>query len=388
MGQGKVRKVNDIGSITMKGCAVSLTGDPITIGHRDIIKRAYGMFGRVIVLLAADSCKKGALLNYADRKMLVENALHEDGLTNFDIYPISGAIVDCAKKYGVDVIARGLRNEQDLVYETDMSAINRMLAPGIETVYLPCKPELSYVSSSAVRELARLRKFETAARFSSVEAAMLMKLRLTKTVAITGGIACGKSVAQKVFERRGWLGIDCDELNRELLSDPVYCHQLDAACYKKCGVKLTWSEIKPGQSILDKKELAKAVFESPVLKKTVEEVAFPAIAEKLGKKLSYYSRGQPLRAVIQAPLLFDDMAEPFPFRFDWTVCVLSNTVDQLCRMHEARGYSREEADRRLASQIPPMAKAGKCDYVLHNDGTLEDFETAVDSIAEKIENSI
>lgn len=370
----------------MKGCAVSLTGDPITIGHRDIIKRAYEMFGRVIVLLAADSCKKGALLNYADRKTLVENALHEDGLTNFDIYPISGAIVDCAKKYGVDVIARGLRNEQDLVYETDMSAINRMLAPGIETVYLPCKPELSYVSSSAVRELARLGKFEAAAMFSSVEAAMLMKLRLTKTVALTGGIACGKSVAQKVFEQRGWLGVDCDELNRELLADAEYCRLISEKC-AELGYDGIWWNTYLGYKI-DKKKLAAALFKNPDVKNAVEKIAFPAIADRLKKKLSYYSRGQPLRAVVQAPLLFDDTAEPFPFKFDRTVCILSNTADQLCRMHEARGYSREEADRRLASQTPPESKAGKCDYVLRNDGTLEDFEAAVDSLAEKIENSI
>lgn len=370
----------------MSGCAISLTGDPITVGHRDVIKRAYSMFGRVVVLLAAGSSKKGALLDYADRKTLVENALREDGLVNFDVYPISGATVDCAKKYGADVIVRGLRNEQDLVYETDMSAVNRILAPGIETIYLPCKPELSYVSSGAVRELARLGKFEAAAMFSSVEAAMLMKLRLTKTVALTGGIACGKSVAQKVFERRGWLGIDCDELNRELLADAEYCRLISEKC-AELGYDGIWGNTYLGYKI-DKKRLADAIFGSQAVKEAVEKIAFPAIAEKLTTKLSCYSRGQPLRAVVQAPLLFDDAAEPFPFKFDRTVCILSNTADQLCRMHEARGYSREEADRRLASQTPPAAKAGKCDYVLRNDGTLETFEMAVNNLAEKIENSI
>lgn len=370
----------------MSGCAVSLTGDPITVGHRDIIKRAYSMFGRVVVLLAPDSAKKGALLDYADRKSLVEKTLRDDGIADFDIYPIAGAVVDCAKKYGVNVIVRGLRNEQDLVYETDMSAVNRMLSPGIETVYLPCKPELSYVSSSAVRELARLGKFQTAAVFSSVDTAMLMKLRLTKTVALTGGIACGKSVAQKVFERRGWLGIDCDELNRELLADAGYCRLISEKC-AELGYDGIWGYTYLGYKI-DKKKLADAIFGSPAVKEAVEKIAFPAIAEKLRRKLSSYDRDQPFRAVVQAPLLFDDTAEPFPFKFDKTVCILSGGDDQLRRMRETRGYSREEADRRLASQTPPESKAGKCDYVLRNDGTLEDFEAAVDRLAEKIENSI
>lgn len=367
----------------MSGCAISLTGDPITVGHRDVIKRAYSMFGRVVVLLAAGSSKKGALLDYADRKTLVENALREDGLVNFDVYPISGATVDCAKKYGADVIVRGLRNEQDLVYETDMSAVNRILAPGIETIYLPCKPELSYVSSGAVRELARLGKFEAAAMFSSVEAAMLMKLRLTKTVAITGGIACGKSVAQKVFERRGWLGIDCDELNRELLADPSYCTRVACEC-----AKFGYGGVLTEDGGVDRTKLAAAIFGNAAAKKAIEKLAFPAITKTLSKKLSYYSRGQPLRAVVQVPLLFDPDTEPFPFKFDKTVCVLSGADDQLRRMRETRGYSEDEAERRLANQVMPEWKAGKCDYVLRNDGTLEDFETAVNNLAEKIENSI
>lgn len=102
MGQSKVRKIisdfSEILRIFMSRCAISLTGDPITVGHRDVIKRAYSMFGHVVILLATDSSKKGALLDYADRKLLVEKALRNDGLVNFDVYPISGAIVDCAKK--------------------------------------------------------------------------------------------------------------------------------------------------------------------------------------------------------------------------------------------------------------------------------------------------
>lgn len=367
----------------MKCCAVSLTGDPITAGHRDVIKRAHRMFGRVVVLLAPDSSKKGALLDYADRKTLVEKALSEDGLVDFDVYPIEGAVVDCAKKRGADVIVRGLRNEQDLVYETDMSAVNRMLAPDVETVYLPCKPELSYVSSSAVRELARLGKFAAAAAFSSVDAAMLMKLRLTKTVALTGGIACGKSAAQKVFERRGWLGVDCDKLNRELLADPGYCAQVSCEC-----AKFGYGGVLTEDGGVDRAKLAAAVFGNAAAKKAVEKLAFPAIAKTLSKKLSYYSRGQPLRAVVQVPLLFDPDAEPFPFKFDKTVCVMSGKDDQLRRMRETRGYSEDEAERRLANQVMPEWKAGKCDYVLRNDGSLLEFETAVDRLAEDLENSL
>lgn len=370
----------------MSGCAVSLTGDPITAGHRDVIKRAYGMFGRVVVLLAGGSSKKGALLGYEDRKRLVEQALAEDGLRDFEVLPISGALVDCAKAAGVGVIVRGLRNEQDLVYETDMSAVNRMLAPGIETVYLPCRPELSYVSSGAVRELAKLGKFEAAAAFSSPAAAALMKLRLTKTVALTGGIACGKSAAQRVFERRGWLGVDCDELNSELLSDTEYCRRVDRACFDECGAKLLWRKTERGQFVLDRKELAKAVFGSPAVKKAVERVAFPAIAAKLEERLSRYGSGQPLRAVVQAPLLFDDKAEPFPFRFDKTVCVAS--CMQAERLVKLRGCSEEEARARLASQSPLEGKIEKCDYVLENNGTLAEFEAAADALVAELEKEL
>ena len=55
--------------------------------------------------------QKGALFDYSDRKTLVENTLHKDSLVNFDVYPISGATVDCAKKYGANIIVRGLCND-------------------------------------------------------------------------------------------------------------------------------------------------------------------------------------------------------------------------------------------------------------------------------------
>ena len=368
----------------MNGCAVSLTGDPITVGHRDIIKRANAMFGRVVVLLARDSSKKGSLLSYADRKALVECALREDGLSNFEVRQIEGTVVDCAKAAGVGVIVRGLRNEQDLVYEMDMSAINHLIMPDIETVYLPCRPSLSYVSSSAVRELARLGKFDIAAKFSSVDAAMRLKRRLTKTVAITGGIACGKSVAQRIFESRGWMGIDCDELNRELLDDVEYCCDVIEEVKKLGG-----GDVRDVHSFgVDRKKLAAAVFGSAEIKKAVEKLAFPAIAKKLDKKLSCCDCGQPFRVVVQAPLLFDDSAERFPFDFDRTVCITSSSAEQTRRMTEDRGYSAAEASARLASQMPPDEKAGRCDYVLRNDGSLADFEKAVNGLIDRIEEDM
>ena len=128
MGQSKVRKVisdfSEILGISMSGCVTSLTGDPITVGYRDVIKRAYSMFERVVVLLAADSSKKGVLLDYSDRKTLVENTLREDGLVNFDVYPISGATIDCAKKYSANVIVRCLCNDGTL--EDFKMAVNNL----------------------------------------------------------------------------------------------------------------------------------------------------------------------------------------------------------------------------------------------------------------------
>ena len=111
-------------------CIISLTADPITVGHRDIIKRASSLFEKIYILIPEKSSKASHLLSYEERKKCIEQDVCKDGVEDFTVLPIPAGktLVDEAVALGCNVIVRGLRNEQDLIYETDMAAVNRNAA--------------------------------------------------------------------------------------------------------------------------------------------------------------------------------------------------------------------------------------------------------------------
>lgn len=365
-------------------CIVSLTGDPITYGHRDIIKRAKAIFKFVHILIPETSSKKDALLSYEDRKAAIEQDLWSDGVFNgidFLVEPIhpGEALVDAARRYpGCNVVVRGLRNEQDLIYEMDMGAVNRMLNPDIETLYLPCKPELSFVSSSMVRELVHLGKYATAEAFTSVSTMKLMKRACTKVVALTGGIACGKSTVRGVFEEHGWHVVDADQLNKErILGFPKYVEEIAAALapYGKVNVQ------DPAKSI------ASIVFSNDEALHKLEAMSFPMIHSMIKDICCNWREDSSKKLLVEVPLLFEDRAKQFNDFFDMSVCVESPAEVCIKRMVENRGMTHDEAVARLKSQMPAEAKADMADYAIHNgaDTSLLELRAKASEIVEEIE---
>ena len=365
-------------------CIVSLTGDPITYGHRDIIKRAKAIFKFVHILIPEMSSKKGALLSYEDRKAAIEQDLWSDGVFNgvdFLVEPIhpGEALVDAARRYpGCNVVVRGLRNEQDLIYEMDMGSVNRMLNPDIETLYLPCKPELSFVSSSMVRELVHLGKYETAEAFTSVNTMKLMKRACTKVVALTGRIACGKSTVREVFKEHGWHVVDADQINKErILGFPKYVEEIAAALmpYGKVNVQ------DPAKSI------ASIVFSNSEALHKLEAMSFPMIHSMIKDICCNWREAASKKILVEVPLLFEDRAKQFNDFFDVSICIESPAEVCIKRMVENRGMTHDEAVARLKSQMPAEAKAEMADYAIHNgaDTSLLELRTKVSEIVEEIE---
>ena len=128
--------------------------DPVTSGHYDIIARAAGMFERVIVLVAVNSSKT-PLFTAAERVEMLREAVrrcptsrgHADGRAAGGIRQVSAARTS---------IVKGLRAVSDFEYEFQMALLNRRLQPSVETVFLMTSAEHSYLSSSIVKEIARL----------------------------------------------------------------------------------------------------------------------------------------------------------------------------------------------------------------------------------------
>jgi pantetheine-phosphate adenylyltransferase len=126
--------------------------DPITRGHEDLIRRGFSFADRVVVAVAAAG-GKAPLFDLDERVALARVAVGDD--PRIEIRPFEGLLVDFARTIGAHVIIRGLRYVSDFEYEYQMALMNRRLADRIETVFLVPAFDLTYLSSSLVREVAR-----------------------------------------------------------------------------------------------------------------------------------------------------------------------------------------------------------------------------------------
>lgn len=130
------------------------TFDPVTRGHIDIVRRALKMF-EVVVIGVADSPAKKPFFNLEERLDMLQRVFADDDAVQ--VRPFSGLLIDFARDNNATIIVRGLRAISDFEYEVQLAGMNRSLAPEIETVFLTAAQRYAFVSSSLVREIARLK---------------------------------------------------------------------------------------------------------------------------------------------------------------------------------------------------------------------------------------
>jgi pantetheine-phosphate adenylyltransferase len=130
--------------------------DPVTLGHLDVLERAVALYDEVVVTVLHNPAKAGTF-SVEDRIGFVERALEARGIGDrVRVQAFGGRLlVEVARELGADAIVKGLRGTTDFTYELPMALMNRHLT-GIETVFLPGDPALEHVSSSLVKEVARL----------------------------------------------------------------------------------------------------------------------------------------------------------------------------------------------------------------------------------------
>ena len=129
------------------------TFDPVTLGHEDVIRRAAGLFDELIVAVAVAHHKK--TLFTLEQRMAQLEAVFAD-LPSVRVLPFEGLMVDFCREQGACAIVRGIRNVADFDYEAQMAAMNQKMAPAVETVFLLPQPQLQCISSTLVREIAKL----------------------------------------------------------------------------------------------------------------------------------------------------------------------------------------------------------------------------------------
>lgn len=129
------------------------TFDPITNGHSELVRRAAGLFDKVVVAIAASPAKQ-PLFNFDERISLARAVLSD--LPNVSVDGYDGLTVSYAAEHDLGVIIRGLRAVTDFELEFQLASMNRHLDAAIETVFLTPTEEYAFVSSSLVREVAAL----------------------------------------------------------------------------------------------------------------------------------------------------------------------------------------------------------------------------------------
>jgi pantetheine-phosphate adenylyltransferase len=124
--------------------------DPPTNGHVDVVNRAIATFDRVLVSVI-DNPSKESLFS-ADERVSLVREIHGDAV---EVTSFEGLLVDHVREMGADVVVKGLRTVDDYQYEAQMAQMNRHLS-GMETVFIMTRPEYGFISSSLVKEVARL----------------------------------------------------------------------------------------------------------------------------------------------------------------------------------------------------------------------------------------
>ncbi|MBN1153112.1 MAG: pantetheine-phosphate adenylyltransferase [Dehalococcoidia bacterium] len=127
--------------------------DPITNGHLDIAQRAASLFGSVIVAVY-DRPDKNLLFNVEERVTLAKEATKN--IPNLEVMPFSGLVVDFVRRMNTTVMIRGLRANSDFEHEFEMALMNHKLAPDVELVCLMTSAKYQFISSSVIKEVARL----------------------------------------------------------------------------------------------------------------------------------------------------------------------------------------------------------------------------------------
>ena len=174
-------------------------------------------------------------------------------------------------------------------------------------------------------------------------------------IALTGGIACGKSLVSRYLNELGVETIDADDIVHELIPDPE-----------------------------ERRRIAAEVFADPEKRRALESRVHPLVKARIAEFLAPHanssdqaikqSNNQTIRIAV-IPLLFETRWDA---EYDIICCVRSSRAAQVARMADARGYSREEAEARLAAQLPVEEKAAKSHYVIDNDGTPAELRKQVE----------
>ncbi|CQR48102.1 Dephospho-CoA kinase [Paraliobacillus sp. PM-2] len=196
---------------------------------------------------------------------------------------------------------------------------------------------------------------------------------MTKIIGLTGGIASGKSTVSNMLRKRGIPIIDADRIAKEAVEPNQKAYRQIVATF---GASILQ---KDGQ--LDRKKLGNIVFANECKRQQLNEIVHPQVRKvMLDKRDQLIKQKQPI-IVLDIPLLFESNLEDL---VDLVIVVYSHPDIQLERLMKRNQLSREEAQKRIHSQLSIRKKAELADLVIDNNGSIEDTKEQCEKIMNKL----
>ncbi len=262
----------------------AFSGDPITFGHIDVIKRAASVFDRVIVAIGVNPAKRYTF-TLEERTVMAQRSLQD--LANINVRSFSGLLVDYAYEQGVSVIVKGVRNQEDFNYESILHQVGQSQELGIETHILFSKPTLAHVSSSAVKEIQRNQG--SIHEYVPLFVKQMLESRISQQyiVGVTGEMGAGKSHVSNALQALGAdlpvHNIELDHIGHDILGtlqEPAY-HQARRAIAAHFGAAVVADD-----GFINRKALGEIVFNDIKQLKVLNQHLYTPINVRLRREMA------------------------------------------------------------------------------------------------------
>ncbi len=196
---------------------------------------------------------------------------------------------------------------------------------------------------------------------------------MLKKIAVTGGLACGKSSVCRFFQDLGAYVVSADDIVHQLLSKQTLVGRQ--------VIELLGDDIIVNGQI-DRAIIAKKVFSNPLLLRSLEKIVHPSVLDEIEKSYQQVKiQGKTQLFIAEIPLLFEIGAESF---FDAVITVAADLQSCIKRFTAVTGLSAIEYNERMALQLPTEEKARKADYIIENIGSIKDMQNEVTKLYHKL----
>lgn len=345
----------------MSKAIYAFSGDPITLGHVDVVRKAAKIFDEVVVAIGVNP-DKSYMFSLEDRTKMASHSLRI--FSNVKVTSFTGLLVDFAYEQGADVIVKGVRNTQDFEYERYLNQLGESQRLGIETVLLFADPKLSHISSSSVKAIQKEQGLIHEYVPMMVKNELEQKMSDQIIVSVTGEIGVGKTyVCQKLVELGEKQGLTVHHIELDHLAHDIYEKQTESG-YEKVRnqlIKEFGEQIKDKDGTINRKVLGDIVFNDQEKLDVLNKIMYTPILVRLRRELY----GKTGLILLNAALIVEsDMAY---LSNNNVILVKADRKVQEERLQK-RDLTAEQIKTRLASQYDFDKKKTELEEIIERDG--------------------